>query len=71
MVIVVGLFVVTQAIFLATYIALGSIKLDSLIEIPGDVNRASKLLVYPNLKLASLFLPVDEKILNRYSATVS
>lgn len=56
----------TQIIFLILHGVLNNKTMESFETMMNKVDDASKLSVYPNLKMASLFYPVPSNILSQY-----
>ncbi len=60
----------TQAIFLILYGVLTNNILNSLEDMIWKFDEAYLLAVYPNLKIASLFIPAPPEILHQYEQSV-
>jgi predicted PurR-regulated permease PerM len=68
LIVYVSLFVVAQISFLILYGIMSRALIQVYQNVPQDIDQASKLIVQPNLQIASIFTAVPQNVLDKYAA---
>ena len=65
------IFLLSQILFLTIYGVMMGKELEMQHNIPGEIQKAYKFSVLPNLQMASLFYPAPQAILDKYNQQIN